>query len=321
MAAKKTALVAFGGNALLKENERGTQKDQLKNAEKACKKLMHFIRKDYRLVIVHGNGPQVGNILIQMEEAVTKIPPFSLDTCVAMSQGSMGYMLERVMRNLLRKENINLDILTIITEVLVDENDEGFKKPTKPIGPFFTKYRAASLEKDKKWVMTEDSGRGYRRVVPSPRPKSIVNLDAIIRLIEQDFLVIACGGGGIPVYKTAESTFEGIEAVIDKDRTSALLASAIKADLFILLTNVERVALNFNRHDQKWLNVVTVDEMKNYVKQRQFPPGSMGPKVEAAIDYIEQGGKEAIITSADKLGEALDGTCGTRILSLDAVLT
>jgi len=321
MTKKKTALVAFGGNALLKENERGTQKEQLKNAEKACKVLMPFIRKGYRLVIVHGNGPQVGNILIQMEEAVTKIPPFSLDTCVAMSQGSMGYMLERMMRNQLRRDEINLDILTIITEVLVDENDEAFIKPTKPVGPFFTRYRASMLEKDKKWVMIEDSGRGYRRVVPSPRPKEIVNLDAIMRLIEQDFLVIACGGGGVPVYKNKIGLYEGIEAVIDKDYTSALLASAIDADLFIILTNVERVALHFGKPEQKWLNVVTVDEMKEYFRQKHFPPGSMGPKVEAAIDYIERGGKEAIITSAEKLRESLDGLSGTRILSLNAVIT
>jgi carbamate kinase len=321
MQGKKIALIAFGGNALLKETERGTQGEQLKNAEKACRVLMQIIKRGYRLVIVHGNGPQVGNILIQMEEAVTKIPPFSLDTCVAMSQGSMGYMLERAMRNQLRKEKQGYEVLTVITEVSVDEKDEAFRKPTKPVGPFFTRYRSSILQKEKKWVMVEDSGRGYRRVVPSPRPVEIVNLDAIIKLIEQDFLVIACGGGGVPVFKNAQGLYEGIEAVIDKDYTSALLASAIKSDLFIILTNVERVALNYGKPDQQWLNVVTIDEMKKYYKEKHFPAGSMGPKVEAAIAYIEKGGKEAIITSADKLKEALDGTSGTRILSLNSVIS
>jgi len=320
MKGDKIALVAFGGNALLKETEKGTQSEQLKNAERAARILVQIIKKGYKLVIVHGNGPQVGNILIQMEEAVTKIPPFSLDTCVAMSQGSMGYMLERTLRNQLLKDKIDAEVLTIITEVCVDPNDEAFKKPTKPVGPFFTKYRSSMLEKEKKWVMVEDSGRGYRRVVPSPRPISIVNLDAIAKLIEQGYLVIACGGGGIPVYRNQQGLYEGIEAVIDKDYTSALLASEIKANLFIILTNVERVALNYGKADQKWLNVVTVDEMKRYYEEKHFPPGSMGPKVEAAIMYIERGGKEAIITSADKLKDALEGTCGTRILALNSIL-
>ncbi len=317
---RKISLVAFGGNALLKEYEKGTQAEQLKNAEKACRVLLNIIKKGYNLLIVHGNGPQVGNILIQMEEAVTKIPPFTLDTCVAMSQGSMGYMLERTMRNQLRKEKIDLDILTIITEVLVNEDDEAFRRPTKPIGPFFTRYRASMLQKEKKWVMIEDAGRGYRRVVPSPKPTEIINLEAIKKLVEQNFLVIACGGGGIPVYRTKNNTFEGIEAVIDKDYTAALLASAIKADLFIILTNVEKVAINYGKIDQKFLGVVTVDEMQKYFKEGHFPPGSMGPKVEAAINYIEKGGKEVIITTADKLKEALDGLTGTRILSLNSVL-
>lgn len=316
----KIALVAFGGNALLKETERGTQSEQLKNAERAARFLIQIVKKGYKLVIVHGNGPQVGNILIQMEEAVTKIPPFSLDICVAMSQGSMGYMLERSLRNQLRKDKINYEVLTLITEISVDPSDEAFRKPTKPIGPFFTKYRSSILQKEKKWVMIEDSGRGYRRVVPSPRPISIVNLEAIKKLIEQNYLVIACGGGGIPVYKNEQGIYEGIEAVIDKDYTSALLASEIKANLFIILTNVERVALNYGKSDQKWLNVVTVDEMKKYHQEKHFPPGSMGPKVESAIMYIERGGKEAIITSADKLKEALDGVSGTRILSLNYLL-
>lgn len=320
MSERKIALVAFGGNALLKENEKGTQSEQLKNAEKACRVLMHIIKKGYKLIIVHGNGPQVGNILIQMEEAVTKIPPFTLDTCVAMSQGSMGYMLERTMRNQLRKEQMDLDILTIITEVVVNENDEAFKKPTKPIGPFFTKYRASMLQKEKKWVMIEDAGRGYRRVVPSPKPIEIVNLEAIKKLIEQGFLVIACGGGGIPVFKTKGHTYEGIEAVIDKDYTASLLASAIEANLFIILTNVEKVAINYGKENQKWLGVVTVDQMQKYFQENHFPPGSMGPKVEAAINYIEKGGKEVIITSADKLKDALEGQTGTRILALNSVL-
>lgn len=316
----KIALVAFGGNALLKETERGTQSEQLRNAERAARFLMQIVKKGYKLVIVHGNGPQVGNILIQMEEAVTKIPPFSLDICVAMSQGSMGYMLERTLRNQLRKDKINYEVLTLITEVCVNPNDEAFRKPSKPIGPFFTKYRSSILQKEKRWVMIEDSGRGYRRVVPSPRPISIVNIEAIKKLIDQNYLLIVCGGGGIPVYKNEQGIYEGIEAVIDKDYTSALLASEIKANLFIILTNIERVALNYGKADQKWLNVITVDEMKKYHQEKHFPPGSMGPKVEAAIMYIERGGKESIITSAHKLKEALDGVTGTRILSLNSLL-
>jgi carbamate kinase len=308
------AVIAFGGNAILKEGERGTQEEQIRHTDDACDLMAQVMQRGYDLVIVHGNGPQVGNILIQMEEAVNKVPPFSLDVCVGVSEGSMGYMLERSLRNQFRKRNLAKEVATLITQVMVDPRDPAFENPSKPIGPFFTAYRAAALKKEKKWPMIEDSGRGYRRVVSSPLPQRIINLDIIRLLVKEGVCVIAAGGGGIPAYYDGHDNIKGVEAVIDKDYTSSLLAAELKSDLFVILTNVEFVSINFGKKNQKNLTRVRLKEVKKYYDKGHFPPGSMGPKIKAAINYIENGGKEVLITSAREILRALKGQTGTHIV-------
>lgn len=311
---EKIALIAFGGNAILPNGQRGLQKEQMKNSEKAAKMMIEIVAKGYELIVVHGNGPQVGNILIQMEEASNKIPPFTLEVCDAMTEGSMGYMLEKALINELRKNSIDKEVVTILTQVIVDREDPAFQNPTKPIGPFYTQYRAQQLMKEKKWTMIEDAGRGWRKVVPSPRPIDIVTKRATSDLVRSGRIVIAAGGGGIPVIINSKGLIEGVEAVIDKDYASALLASEVGVDLFIILTGVDRVYLNYGKENQKEIKVMRVEEAKKYLEEGQFPPGSMGPKIKAAIQYIEAGGKEVLITSASKLKAALAKRAGTRII-------
>lgn len=311
---EKIALIAFGGNAILPNGQRGLQKEQMKNSEKAAKMMIEIVAKGYELIVVHGNGPQVGNILIQMEEASNKIPPFTLEVCDAMTEGSMGYMLEKALINELRKNSIDKEVVTILTQVIVDKEDPAFQNPTKPIGPFYTQYRAQQLIKEKRWTMIEDSGRGWRKVVPSPRPIDVVTKRAISDLVRSGRIVIAAGGGGIPVIINSKGLIEGVEAVIDKDYASALLASEVGVDLFIILTGVDRVYLNYGKENQREIKVMRVEEAKKYLEEGQFPPGSMGPKIKAAIQYIEAGGKEVLITSASKLKAALAKRAGTRII-------
>lgn len=308
------AVIAFGGNAILKEGERGTQEEQIRHTDEACDLMAQIVQRGYDLIIVHGNGPQVGNVLIQMEEAVTKVPPFSLDVCVAISEGSMGYMLERSLRNQFRKRHLRKEVATLVTQVMVDPRDPAFENPSKPIGPFFTAYRAGALKKEKRWPMIEDSGRGHRRVVASPLPQRIINLEIIKTLIKEGICVIAAGGGGIPAYYDGHDNIKGVEAVIDKDYTSALLAAELKADLFVILTNVEHVAIHFGKKNQKNLTRVRLKEIKRYYEKGQFPPGSMGPKIRSAINFIEGGGKEVLVTCARELLRALRGKSGTRIV-------
>ena len=310
---RKIALIAFGGNAILPETQRGLQTEQMNNAKKAASLMIHIIKKGYDLIIVHGNGPQVGNLLIQMEEAINKIPPFSLEVCDAMTEGSMGFMLEKAVINELRRNSLDKEVATLITQVVVDKDDPAFENPSKPIGPFYTKYRARMLIREKKWKMIEDSGRGYRKVVPSPRPIDIVPKRIIRDLIHSGKIVITSGGGGIPVIINTRGFFEGVEAVIDKDYAASLIAREANAELFIILTNVERVYLNYGSPDEKPIPVMTVDQAKKYLSQGQFPAGSMGPKIKAAIEYIESGGKEMLITSANQLKASLINRSGTRI--------
>ncbi|MFB0518749.1 MAG: carbamate kinase [Acidobacteriota bacterium] len=309
----KVALVAFGGNAILKANEQGLQEEQLRNAEDACRRLIEVIRQGYEMVIVHGNGPQVGNIWIQMHEAATKIPPFTLDVCGAMSEGSMGYMLQRSLLNQLHLRGIKKGVVTLITQVVVDPHDPLFHEPTKPIGPFYPLYLAEWFRREKGWHMIEDSGRGWRKVVPSPRPIQVVEEAVIRRLLEIGSVVIAAGGGGIPVYLTKDEHLKGIEAVIDKDRTSSLLAQSIKAELFIILTQVPQVYLHYGTPQQEPLRELSVEQAQEYLRQGEFPPGSMGPKIESAIEFIEAQGGEVLITSVEELRDALRGEGGTRI--------
>ncbi|MBL0314093.1 MAG: carbamate kinase [Holophagaceae bacterium] len=310
---RKIALLAIGGNALLKEDERGLQEEQLENARDCAEMLARVVAQGYSLCVVHGNGPQVGNLLIQQESASNQIPPYNLDIAVSMTQGSMGYMLERMLMNRLHYEKLDAPVTTILTEVVVDKSDPGFENPTKPIGPFYPEFRALELMRQKRWKMKEDSGRGWRKVVPSPNPIEIVQLGGIKTLLESGHCVIAGGGGGIPVIRDASGLLVGVEAVIDKDRLSALLAANLGAELYIILTGVPKVALDFGKPSQRWVDRMSAAEAKAHLADGQFPAGSMGPKIESALSFIEAGGHEVLITTAEALKHEDPATVGTRI--------
>jgi carbamate kinase len=311
--AEPIALIAFGGNALLRPEDRGTQEEQIARARQAARWLAEIVRHHFRLVIVHGNGPQVGNILIQAEEASTKIPPQSLDVAVAQTEGSMGFLLQQAMRNRLESVGLPAAVASVLTEVEVDPNDPAFKRPTKPIGPFFTRYRAEALARDYGWTVREDSGRGWRKVVPSPRPIRILGLESIRSILESSNVLIAAGGGGIPVVRGRDGQWRGIEAVIDKDYASALLAAGLAADLFIILTGVDRVSIDYGKPEERKLDHLSVAEAEAFFAAGQFPAGSMGPKIESAIDFVKRTGKDVLITDVEHLREGLDGGAGTRI--------
>ena len=307
------AVVAFGGNALLRPEDHGTQEEQIARAKQAARWLAEIVRLGYKLIVVHGNGPQVGNILVQAEEASTKIPPQSLDVCVAQTEGSIGFMLQQAIRNRLESIGLGGEVATILTEVEVDVNDPAFKRPTKPIGPFFTRYRAEALERDLGWTMKEDSGRGWRHVVPSPRPLRILNVNTVARMLESAAVVVAAGGGGIPVVKGRDGQWRGIEAVIDKDYASAKLAADLNADLFIILTGVPKVALDFGKPTQRYVERLTIAEAEKHLADGQFPAGSMGPKIDSALQFVKATNKQVLITDVDVLREALQGKDGTTI--------
>jgi carbamate kinase len=312
---RKIALIAFGGNAILTNKQRGLQAEQMQNSQKAAKLMIHIVKKGFDLIIVHGNGPQVGNLLIQMEEAVNKVPPFSLEVCDAMTEGSMGFMLEKSIINELRKNSLDKEVATLITQIVVAKEDPAFENPTKPIGPFYSKYRAQMLTREKKWTMVEDAGRGYRKVVPSPKPIDVVPKRVLYDLVHSGKIVIAAGGGGIPVIIDGSGLFQGVEAVIDKDYASSLIARETKADLFIILTNIPRVSLNFGTPEETPITSMTVEEAERHLEEGQFPVGSMGPKIKAAVEFIRSGGKEVLITSANQLKAALINRSGTKIIA------
>ena len=299
---------------MLPAESRGTAVEQYNYAKKAASILVDVVTKGYRLVVVHGNGPQVGNILLQMEAASNQIPPFPLDVCDAMTEGSMGYMLERAIVNELRKRSIDREVVTLLTQIVVDREDPAFSKPTKPIGPFYNSFRARQLKKENRWMMKEDAGRGFRRVVPSPKPVDIVPKRVIRALLDNDTIVIAAGGGGIPVFINSNGYLEGVEAVIDKDFASSLIAREEGVDLFVVLTGVDMVYENFGTTEARPLKVMDIDQAQRMLDEGQFPAGSMGPKIAAAIEYIKGGGEEVLITSAAKLRAALLKRSGTRIV-------
>jgi carbamate kinase len=312
MKMKKLAVVAIGGNAVNRPGEKPTAENMLSAIAEAMGYLVDML-DEYDIVITHGNGPQVGNILIQQEMAKEVIPPFPIDVNDAQTQGSLGYMIVQALRNRLAERGLNREVAALITQIVVDKNDEAFKKPSKPVGPFYTEEEARKLMMEKGWIMKEDAGRGWRRVVPSPKPLDIVEKEIIQMLLKNDVIVVAAGGGGIPVVRE-NGKLKGIEAVIDKDRASALLAIEINADELIILTGVEKVALNYGKPNQTFVDTLIVDDAMKYLKEGHFPAGSMGPKIEAAIDFVSATNKTCLITDMRKLKEALSGKTGTRIV-------
>jgi carbamate kinase len=292
---QRTIVVALGGNAILRPGQAGTAEDQFVNIKTTCESIARMVKQGYRVVITHGNGPQVGNILIQNLHSQDLVPAMPLDVCGAKSQGLIGYMIQQSLHNELAKEGINVPVVTVLTQVIVDENDPAFKNPTKPIGPFYTEEEARRFASQRGETWKEDSGRGWRKVVPSPLPVEIFEKSAIGTLIREGAVVIAAGGGGIPVIQKG-NTLHGIEAVIDKDLASSKLARDINADILMILTDVERVAINYRTPSEAYLTAITVDEAKKYMDEGQFGAGSMGPKVQAAIDFASCG-KTSIIPS------------------------
>ncbi len=312
-------LVALGGNAVKQAHEKGTYEEQMRNVRTAAKHLFEMIKRGHQLVITHGNGPQAGALLIQQEAGVAMgIPPQPLDVINAMTQGQIGYMIQQALINLANKEGIYIPVVTVATQVLVSKDDPDFQDPSKPVGPFYT---LEEIEKVKKpnWIIKKvkpGEGRVYRRVVPSPDPIRIVEAKAIKKMVDSGIVVIASGGGGIPVIQHEDGTYEGVEAVIDKDKAGERLAEVVDPDIFIILTDVEKAYLNYGKPDQRPIDRMTVSEAKRYLEEGHFLAGSMGPKVLACIRFIEWGGKgkKAIITALDKAIDALEGRTGTHIV-------
>jgi len=313
----KVAVVAVGGNSLIKDKEHQTVPDQYMAAVETMKHIADMIEKGWNVVVTHGNGPQVGFILLRSEagKKVFGLHTVPLDSCGADTQGAIGYNFQQALSNEFRRRGKEKKVVTVVTRVLVDINDPAFKNPTKPIGPFLTKEEALERKEKEGWNVMEDAGRGWRRVVPSPDPKAILEQDAIENLVRNGFIVVGVGGGGIPVYEIKEKNIiKGCAAVIDKDFASSLLASNIKADLFLISTAVPKVYLNFGKPDEKPLDKITVSEAKKYKEEGHFAKGSMLPKIEACIRYLEKGGKQALITCPEKISEALEGKTGTWIV-------
>jgi len=310
----KLAVVAVGGNALIKDESHRQVRDQYDAAAEAMRHIAGMIADGWRVVITHGNGPQVGFILRRSELSRHELHEVPLDSCGADTQGAIGYMFQKALHNEFGRRGLSLQAVTVVTQVLVDRNDPAFQKPTKPIGSFMDEAGARAKMQSEGWTMVEDAGRGWRRVVASPKPQRIVERDAIQSLIEQGFVVIAVGGGGIPVLEDEQGELVGVEAVIDKDYASALLANSLPADVFVITTAVERVALNFNQPNQRWLDRLTLAEARQYQAEGHFAKGSMGPKIDAVISFLERGGQQALITNPENLGRALKGETGTWIV-------
>jgi len=305
-------LVSLGGNAILKHGQRGTAEEQEANVQNTARHLAALLRKGERIAITHGNGPQVGNILLQNEIAKDKLPQMPLDVCGAESQGMIGYMLQRALRSEL--EGTKIPVTTIVSQTLVDAEDRAFKNPTKPVGPFYTAKEAEQLRESKGWHIISDSGRGYRRVVPSPTPLDIIEKETIIRLFETGTVVISAGGGGVPVVREKNGRFRGVEAVLDKDRTAALLAKTLGVETLLILTDVEKVYINYGTPDQRALERMTVEDCRKYLSEGQFPEGSMGPKIQSAVSFLTSSPKgRVVIASLEMAEEALKGTAGTTI--------
>lgn len=312
-AKKSTAVIALGGNAITKKGVPDTIANQFANTRQSLSGIIPLIRNGYNIVITHGNGPQVGNAVLRVELAREKAPILPLGICVADTEGGMGYMIEQSLQNRLRQEKIKRDVVTFVTQVVVDKDDPSMKDPSKYIGQFYEYNEARKFARERGWTVKKDADRGWRRVVPSPIPLEIPSARHIKTLVSKGVIVIAAGGGGIPVFVDDDGNYDGVDAVIDKDRASALLARLIDAELLLILTGVDNVALNYGKLDQVLLGEVKYDEMKQYLSEGHFPPGSMGPKVEAALGFLDIGGKKVIITSIEKAVEAVEGKAGTTI--------
>jgi carbamate kinase len=312
---KSFAVLAIGGNSLIKDKNHIALSSQYEAIQETCEYIAELIAEGLRLVITHGNGPQVGFIYRRGELARNELPLIPLDICGADTQGAIGYMIQMALLNEFRRMGIEKKVVAVVTKTVVDREDPSFKNPTKPIGSFMSEQEALQHQKESGWQVMEDAGRGFRRVVPSPIPKKILELDVIKLLVESGYVVIAAGGGGIPVIRNERGELEGVEAVIDKDFGSSLLAKNLGADTFIISTSVDAVYLNFGKEDQRPISRATVSKIRQYLSEGHFKPGSMKPKIEAIVQFLEGGGQRAIITSPENLLQAVKGEAGTTILS------
>jgi carbamate kinase len=314
MAKKGVAVVAVGGNSLIKDEKHKTIPDQFEAAKESMKHIVDMIEQGWEVVVTHGNGPQVGFILRRSELSINELHEVPLDYCGADSQGSIGYMFEQALFNEFKARGMDKRSAAVVTQTIVDRNDKAFQNPTKPIGSFMPESMAKERQEKDGWTVVEDAGRGWRRVVASPIPQKIVEAPAIRALVEAGFVVVGVGGGGIPVIQKENGDLIGVEAVIDKDFGSSLLANLINADLFVISTAVEKVAINFNKPDQKWIDTMTVAEAKQYMAEGHFAKGSMLPKIQAILRFLEAGGKKALITNPENIGRAMRGETGTWIV-------
>ncbi|WP_018759342.1 carbamate kinase [Paenibacillus terrigena] len=313
----KLVIVAIGGNSLVRDNGRDSIQDQYEAVRETVVNIADMVQEGYKVVVTHGNGPQVGFAMQRVEIAseVSGMQTIPLVNCVADTQGGIGYQIQQALTNEFARRGINKKVASVITQVEVSKDDPNFQNPTKPVGSFFTLEQAEAMKKDHPdWVMIEDSGRGYRRVVPSPKPIDIVEKDAIKSLVDADYVVIAVGGGGIPVVRTGDNTYDGVDAVIDKDFATSLLAEQVNAETLIITTGVSRVCINFGKPNQKALEKITVEETKQYVAENHFAPGSMLPKIEASLSFLEKNGSRVIITNPESLKDAIHEHAGTHIV-------
>lgn len=313
MSEKKTIVVALGGNAITQKDEEGNIYQQFTNTRRSMEGILELIEMGHRVLITHGNGPQIGNEMIRVELSAKVVPRLPLGVLVGDTQGGMGYMLEQCLLNILHDRGLKREVACIVTQMLVDKHDPALKNPTKFVGPFYEKEKVEELVQTHGWIIKEDPGRGWRRVVPSPVPREIIAKRSIQLLIENEVVVIAAGGGGIPVYMETNGWLEGLDAVIDKDLASAVLGNEVGADELMILTGVERVALNYGKPNQRFLDKLTIAEVRKYLAEGHFPPGSMGPKMQAAANFLEGGGRRVVITSIEKSTAAAHGRAGTVI--------
>jgi len=309
----KTILLAVGGNALIRAGEKGSVAEQMANARRTAVEVIALCRAGYRIVLTHGNGPQVGAALLRSERAANQVPGHSLDVCDACTQGEIGYVVQQALESEMKIAGLHIPVVTVVTQSVVSPDDPAMQHPTKPIGPFYSRVDAEERKRQFGWEIVEDASRGYRRVVPSPEPVEIVELEVIQDLVDRGVLVIACGGGGIPVI-WKDGRLQGVEAVIDKDRASALLAFRLGVDLFVICTDTDYVYLDYKKSTQRPLKQVSCAELQKYLEAGHFPPGNMGPKIESVLRFVADGGREAIITSCENLVNAIAGSAGTHVL-------